>query len=104
MFILNRFINVATSAQLVTWIAMSITWLRWDAAMKAQGVSREILPYKSRIQPYGAYYALTVSRSWRLARGIGQTLIILPPQMSIIITFFNGYYVFLKGGWATADL
>ncbi|KAG8744577.1 hypothetical protein FRC10_009913 [Ceratobasidium sp. 414] len=80
--VLDWFINVATSAQLVTWIAMSITWIRWNAAMQAQGVSREILPYRSRIQPYGAYYALT---------------------MSIIVTFFNGYYVFLKGGWATAD-
>ncbi|KAG9089259.1 hypothetical protein FRC06_001646 [Ceratobasidium sp. 370] len=80
--VLDWFINVATSAQLVTWIAMSITWIRWNAAMKAQGVSREILPYRSKIQPYGAYYALT---------------------MSIIVTFFNGYYVFLKGGWATAD-
>ncbi|KAG9077662.1 hypothetical protein FS749_010423 [Ceratobasidium sp. UAMH 11750] len=80
--VLDWFINVATSAQLVTWIAMSITWIRWDAAMKAQGVSREILPYRSRIQPYGAYYALT---------------------MSTVVTFFNGYYVFLKGGWVTAD-
>lgn len=60
----NRFINVATSAQLVTWIAMAITWIRWNAAMKAQGVSRDILPYKSRFQPYGAYYALVVSNIW----------------------------------------
>ncbi|QRV87854.1 amino acid permease [Ceratobasidium sp. AG-Ba] len=80
--VLDWFINVATSAQLVTWIAMAITWIRWDAAMKAQGVSRDILPYKSKFQPYGAYYALI---------------------MCTVITFFNGYYVFLKGGWETAD-
>ncbi|CAE6442716.1 unnamed protein product [Rhizoctonia solani] len=80
--VLDWFINVSTSAQLVTWIAMSITWIRWDAAMKAQGISRDILPYKSRFQPYGAWYGLF---------------------MSLIVTFFNGYYVFLKGGWVTAD-
>ncbi|KAB5595356.1 General amino acid permease AGP2 [Ceratobasidium theobromae] len=80
--VLDWFINVATSAQLVTWIAMCITWIRWNAAMKAQGVTRDILPYTSKFQPYGAWYGLVVS---------------------VIVTFFNGYYVFLKGGWATAD-
>ncbi|CAE6395234.1 unnamed protein product [Rhizoctonia solani] len=80
--VLDWFINVSTSAQLVTWIAMCITWIRWDAAMKAQGISRDILPYKSKFQPYGAWYGLV---------------------MSSIVTFFNGYYVFLNGGWATGD-
>ncbi|GAB1519874.1 proteinral amino acid permease agp2 [Rhizoctonia solani] len=80
--VLDWFINVSTSAQLVTWMAMCITWIRWDAAMKAQGISRDILPYKSKFQPYGAWYGLF---------------------MSAAVTFFNGYYVFLNGGWVTAD-
>jgi yeast amino acid transporter len=32
------------SAQLVTWFGMSFTWIRWKAAYKAQGISRDTLP------------------------------------------------------------
>jgi len=83
LLVLDWFINVATAAQLVTWIAMTITWLRWNAAMKAQGISRDILPYQSWILPYGAWYGL-----------IGSSL----------VTLINGYYVFLNDSWVTADL
>lgn len=34
------------SAQLVTWFGMSFTWIRWNAAYKAQGISRETLPVR----------------------------------------------------------
>ncbi|KAG8963196.1 hypothetical protein FRC03_003290 [Tulasnella sp. 419] len=80
--VLDWFINIATSSQLVTWMAMSVTYLRWRAAMKAQGISDNILPYKSKFLPYGSWYALI---------------------LSTLVTLVNGYYVFLPGGWAAAD-
>lgn len=39
---------------------MSTTWIRFNNAIKAQGLDRKtFLPYRSRFQPYCAWYALT---------------------------------------------
>ena len=41
------------------WCVMSVTWIRFNAAMKAQGIDRKtLLPSISRFQPYAAYWAL----------------------------------------------
>ncbi|ORY73423.1 amino acid permease/ SLC12A domain-containing protein [Leucosporidium creatinivorum] len=66
------------SAQLVTWFGMSFTWIRWNAAYKAQGISRETLPVRSRVAPYCAWYAFICV---------------------IIVTTLQGYPVFLEGKW-----
>ena len=50
--------------------------------MKAQGVSRDTLPWKSPFQPYTAWVGF-----------IGST----------IITLVAGFPVFLKGNWSTSD-
>lgn len=47
------------SAQLVNWIVMSGSWIKWNRALKAQGISRDTLPARSRFQPFAAYYAFT---------------------------------------------
>ncbi|KAK4051335.1 hypothetical protein OIV83_002819 [Microbotryomycetes sp. JL201] len=80
--VLDWFINCSTSAQLVTWLAMSVTYLRWRKAMAVQGYDRNSLPYKSRWLPWGTYFAMFV---------VG------------VVTFTVGYANFLKGGWSTAD-
>jgi amino acid transporter len=81
--VLDWFINISTASQLVTWVAMSVTFIRFHKACKLQGVSMEEMPYRSRLQPYAAWYALS---------------------MSLIVLFINGYPVFLKGNWSTPDL
>lgn len=50
--------------------------------MKAQGVSRDSLPWKSPFQPFTAWYGF-----------VGST----------IITFVAGFPVFLKGNWSTSN-
>jgi amino acid transporter len=38
---------------------MAATWIRFNAAMRAQGIDRDtFLPVKSRFQPYAGYWAL----------------------------------------------
>jgi len=38
---------------------MAATWIRFNAAMKAQSIDRDtFLPVKSRFQPYAGYWAL----------------------------------------------
>ncbi|ORY92486.1 amino acid permease/ SLC12A domain-containing protein [Leucosporidium creatinivorum] len=68
------------SAQLVNWQVMSFTWIRWNAGMKAQGISRDTLHCRSIFQPYAAWFAL-----------FGSTFVLL----------LNGYTVFLSGAWDT---
>ena len=66
------------AAQLVNWCVMSFTYIKWARALKAQGISRDTLYCRSRVQPYAAYYALVCS---------------------IFVTLMQGYGVFLKGKW-----
>ncbi|KAI5480097.1 hypothetical protein MNV49_001757 [Pseudohyphozyma bogoriensis] len=73
--------NLVGSAQLMNWVAMSFTWIRWNNAYKEQGISRDVLPVRSWGQPYVAWYALL---------------------NSIFVLFMQGYTVFLKNSWDTA--
>lgn len=76
--VLQWFVNLVTASQLLNYSAISVTYLCWYAALKAQGVSRDSLPYKSPLQPYAAWYSLTGC---------------------FVMTFVGGYTVFLPGNW-----
>ncbi|CED82003.1 general amino acid permease [Phaffia rhodozyma] len=76
--VLEWFINISTATQIVTWMNMSATHIRWYRAMAVQKIDRSTLPYRSMFQPYGAWYALV---------------------LAAIVLISNGYPVFLKGGW-----
>jgi amino acid transporter len=58
---------------------MSFTYIRFNSAMKAQGVVKsEYMPVTSKLLPYGAYWALF----W-----------------SLVFILAQGYAVFLDGKW-----
>ncbi|KAH7147759.1 amino acid permease-domain-containing protein [Fusarium sp. MPI-SDFR-AT-0072] len=63
----------STSAKILNWIlknwtVMAITWIRFNAAMKAQVIDRETsLPVRSRFQPYVQGYAVFLSGNWSTA-------------------------------------
>lgn len=75
------FANMTAIAGLMTWFGICFTYIRFYKGMKVQGISRKDLPYASRFQPYAAWYAIV----WIL-----------------VICFFSGFSVFLKGNWDTA--
>ncbi|KAJ5223473.1 hypothetical protein N7468_008015 [Penicillium chermesinum] len=75
-------LNLSTIAGLIAWATLSFCYIRFYAAMKAQRVSRDTLPWKAPLQPYAAWFGF-----------IG----------SIIITLVAGFEVFLKGHWNTSD-
>jgi len=76
--VLQWFVNLVTASQLINFSVICVTYLRWYAALRAQGMNRDDLPYKSMFQPYAAWYGL-----------IG----------CFIMTFVGGYTVFLPGNW-----
>jgi len=71
--VFNWFANLTTVASLFTWVSICIAYIRFYDALKAQGVDRNTLIFKSPFQPYTAYGSLI--------------------YFSIIIVF-NGFYCF----------
>ncbi|TFY78492.1 hypothetical protein EWM64_g5521 [Hericium alpestre] len=75
------FANMTSVAGLMTWFGIAVTYIRFYAGCKAQGIDRKKLPFSSPLQPYAAYWAA------------GST---------IVICFFSGWSVFLKDNWDTS--
>lgn len=74
--------NLSTVAGLIAWATLCFCYIRFYAALKAQGVSRDSFPWKAPLQPYAAWVGF-----------IGAT----------IITFISGFSVFLKGNWSASS-
>ncbi|KAI0053278.1 amino acid permease [Auriscalpium vulgare] len=79
--VFNWFSNMTSIAGLMTWFGICVTYIRFYAGTKAQGIDRSTLPYTSSLQPYAAWYAAV---------------------SCIVICFFSGWSVFLRGNWDTA--
>jgi amino acid transporter len=75
-------VSLSTVAGLIAWATLCFCYIRFHAAMKAQGLSRDSLPWNSPFQPFSAWYGF-----------VGST----------IITLITGFPVFLRGNWSTAD-
>ncbi|KAG1885704.1 amino acid permease [Suillus subluteus] len=75
------FSNMTSVAGLMTWFAISVTYLRFYKGMQAQGIDRKSLPYYTNLQPYAAWWGAV---------------------STITVCFFSGWSVFLKGNWNTA--
>ncbi|KAH7924878.1 amino acid permease [Leucogyrophana mollusca] len=75
------FSNMTSIAGLMTWFGISVTYIRFYAGTKAQGIDRKTLPYWTRFQPFPAWYACIAT---------------------VTICFFSGFDVFLNGEWSNA--
>ncbi|KAF2106172.1 AAT family amino acid transporter [Lophiotrema nucula] len=64
--VFNWFISLTNTAGYTSWILCAIIFVRFRKACSIQGVS---VPYKSRIQPYGAWICLFVFTILLLANG-----------------------------------
>ncbi|KUJ18413.1 uncharacterized protein LY89DRAFT_684319 [Mollisia scopiformis] len=55
----NWFQNLTTIASLFTWCSICVAYIQFHKALKAQGVDRNTLVFKSKFQPYTAWFAFT---------------------------------------------
>ncbi|KAL2868401.1 amino acid permease/ SLC12A domain-containing protein [Aspergillus lucknowensis] len=77
--VLNWILNFCTAATMFNWTVISFTWIRFNAALKAQGIDRNVfLPNVSKFQPYAGYWAFF----W-----------------AFLFLWVQGYSVFVKGNW-----
>ncbi|KAK6514755.1 hypothetical protein TWF506_007121 [Arthrobotrys conoides] len=78
--VLNWFIGLVTSSQLMNYAVCSFTYIKFHRACIAQGLDRkDKLPFCGMFQPYAAYYSLF---------------------FTFIMTFVGGFAVFLPGFWS----
>jgi yeast amino acid transporter len=73
------FQNLVASAQLWTWMTILASYIGFYHALKAQGVDRDTLVFKSPWQPWLAYFTL---------------------GFFFIVFLFNGFAVFTAGNWS----
>jgi len=52
------FIDLASVAALINYFWMCVAWIRFDAGMKAQNVSRDILPFRGVLMPWTPWMGL----------------------------------------------
>merc|ERR1711939_160955 len=79
--VFGYFANMTSVCGLITWAGIVYTYIQWHRGLKAQGIDRKLLPYRSPLQPFLAYFALI---------------------FSCVILFFQGFAVFIKGQWDTS--
>lgn len=67
------FQNLTAITAILTWMSISFAYIKFHSALRAQGISRDTLVFKSRFQPYTAWFSLC---------------------FFAIIALFNGFYTF----------
>ena len=67
------FQNLSAITALLTWMSVSIAYIKFYSALRAQGISRDTLVFKSPLQPYTAWFSLC---------------------FFAVIVVFNGFYTF----------
>ncbi|KAM0755033.1 AAT family amino acid transporter [Meredithblackwellia eburnea MCA 4105] len=80
--VFNWLSNLSSITGLITWACILYSYLRFYYGCKAQGINRDDFPYKAPFQPWFSYFGLF---------------------FIILIIFFSGFTVFLKGNWSTSD-
>ncbi|KAJ8700204.1 amino acid transporter [Pleurotus ostreatus] len=63
------FVNLVSTFGAITWMCVSYSHIRFMQALKAQGISRDTLPYKAPFQPWGSWFALVVTGIITLFKG-----------------------------------
>ncbi|KAF8813676.1 hypothetical protein BYT27DRAFT_7268002 [Phlegmacium glaucopus] len=54
-------VSLVTTAGILSWIVIGVTYLRFYNALRVQKIPRDLLPYKSPLQPYITYYGLVMN-------------------------------------------
>ncbi|KAF9878006.1 arginine permease [Colletotrichum karsti] len=72
-------LNITAVAGLISWTCINICHIRFMAALKAQNISRDSLPYKAPFQPFFSWYGLF---------------------FNVLIILTNGFTAFM--GWSTS--
>ncbi|GME65054.1 hypothetical protein GTA08_BOTSDO02731 [Neofusicoccum parvum] len=76
--VLNWLVDLITACQLLNYFSVALTYRHFFSALKRQGIDRNTLPYRGRLQPYASYVAMFATA---------------------LMLLLLGYDLFIAGGW-----
>lgn len=83
--VFNWLMQIAGLAGFITWTSLNVCHLAFMKALKAQGLSRDILPYQSPLQPYLSWYGLFFNTLIIITQGFTAFM----PSFSVTDFFIN---------------
>ncbi|WVF69395.1 hypothetical protein IAT40_004171 [Kwoniella sp. CBS 6097] len=92
--IFNYFVNSVTIFGGLTWVSILSSHIAFMRGMKAQGISRDTLPYKAPFQPYLTYVALFLTCIVLFFKGFDS---FMPWAYKTFITNYIGIPVYIIG-------
>ncbi|KAF9053622.1 dicarbixylic amino acid permease [Hymenopellis radicata] len=97
------FVNLVSTFGAITWICIAYAHIAFMNALKAQGMSRDKLPYKAPFQPFGSWFALISTVIITIFKGFDtfmpftvDTFITSYIGIPVFIVFYVGYKVYYK--------
>ncbi|KAF2487823.1 amino acid permease/ SLC12A domain-containing protein [Neohortaea acidophila] len=107
--VLTWLLNLITAGGIIDYIVMCVTYLRFYAACKAQGLDRRSLPYYGYFQPYAAWIALVWMVVIVLCYGYYsfdpwnvQDFFIYYAMIIVAVVLFAGWKLIKKTKWLSA--
>ncbi|KAI0082722.1 dicarbixylic amino acid permease [Panus rudis PR-1116 ss-1] len=101
--VFSWFVNLVSTFGAITWMCISYTHIRFMKALKAQGISRDSLPYKAPFQPFGSWFALIATAIITIFKGFDtfipftkDTFVTSYIGLPIFVVFFFGYKFYYR--------
>ncbi|KAF7338336.1 AA-permease domain-containing protein [Mycena venus] len=88
---LPRFVNLVSTFGAITWMCIAYSHISFMRALKAQGKSRDSLPYKAPFQPFGSWFALISTSIIVFFKGFDS---FMPFKVDTFLTSYIGLPVF----------
>ncbi|KAL0946952.1 hypothetical protein HGRIS_013110 [Hohenbuehelia grisea] len=86
------FVNLVSAFGAITWMCIAYSHIAFLRALKAQGISRDTLPYKAPFQPWGSWFALFATGIITIFKGFDT---FIPFTQDTFVTSYIAIPVFL---------
>jgi len=97
------FVNLVSTFGAITWMCICYSHIRFMKALKVQGISRDSLPFKAPLQPFGSWFALVSTAIITLFKGFDtfipftqDTFVTSYIGLPVFVMFWGGYKIYYQ--------
>ncbi|KAF7793034.1 hypothetical protein EIP86_004139 [Pleurotus ostreatoroseus] len=97
------FVNLVSTFGAITWMCICYTHIRFMKALEFNGISRDSLPYKAPLQPFGSWFALIATAIVTIFKGFDtfipfttDTFITSYIALPAFVFFWAGYKLWFR--------
>ncbi|KAI9458500.1 dicarbixylic amino acid permease [Russula earlei] len=101
--VFGYFVNLVSTFGAITWMCICYSHICFMRALKAQGISRDSLPYKAPFQPFGSWFALVATAIITTFKGFDtfipftkETFVTAYIGLPIFVLFWGGYKLYYR--------